>query len=499
MDNSANQSLYDLLVTRDFEPEILDSSGKAITNPADAEMFSFDWKTENKNYGTVVILIGAENNIQVYFGDNLGRTMEADDRTEWYDFLQQLKQFASRNLMTFEINNISRLKYTMQGMAAINEGLFEGYYGKKNVSYSDQPQQTKLVIKHNRDLAEGEARYRAIESIYVETANGERFRVPSRSLAHGKMIARHVAEGGNPYDAFGQHINQVVAEMHTMARFIRATRNKNFDDDTGSLVETAIRHYGELKAKAKRMISHRGYNEEREKFDPAEFSDSEVTAEAIRDMFVEQSVDHRIEDALPILARLASSNKEEKMREADEFEGWANKVMEGTWALPETPEAQKQLQELMSKPLIVGADATNATEQLYDLVGDDELFDRLSDLAERDANANCWDDEAVINRLGELGVDISATAGPEDTQSDDTEQDDTEQDEPVLPEGILDTAKKIGSRVFDKLGGGSDQELLDKLRKDAGLPPRMAKPNDEVEEDLDTDGVMMTKASNMSS
>ena len=183
--------------------------------------------------------------------------------------------------------------------------------------------------------------------------------------------------------------------------------------------------------------------------------------------------------------------------------------MEGTWALPDTPEADAKLKELMSKPLIVGADATNATEQLYDLVGDDVLFDRLNDLADQDPNANCWDDEEVVNRLGELGIDITSTVGTDtDTDTDTDTVDDMAQDaefdaEEEVDEGILDTAKKVGSRIFDKLGGGTDQELLDKLRKDAGLPPRMAVPNKQnskdVEEDLDTDGVMMTKPSNMSS
>jgi hypothetical protein len=80
------------------------------------------------------------------------------------------------------------------------------------------------------------------------------------------------------------------------------------------------------------------------------------------------------------------------------------------------------------------------------------------------------------------------------------------QDDEEVDEGILDTAKKIGGKVLDKLGHGSDEDLLRDLQRRAGIPvqhgePRMAMPNDEheVEEDLDTDGVMMTKASNMSS
>jgi len=414
MDNNAANSLYNLLVTRNFEPKAT-KNGEAPTNSqgkediSAANMFSFDYKTSNKNYGTVVILLGDKNNMIVFYGDNVGRAMEGTDKQEWYQFLEQLKHFAMRNMLKFELDNISKLKYTMQGMAAIKEGLFEGYYGKKNISYSDQPKQVRLMIKHSRDIKEGEARYRAIESLFVETADGERFRVPSRSLMHGRMIARHCAEGGTPYDAFGNYINEIVSEMATMARFIRAAKHKPFTGEAAELVEAAVRHYSDLKAKAKQMISQRGYHEARESFDPAEITNSSEVAESIRTMFIEQTLDSRIEEALPILAKL----KETPMREADEFESWSNRVMEGTWALPDTPETERQLKDLMSKPLIVGADATNATEQLYDLVGDDILFDRLGDLAERDPNANCWEDPGVINRLGELGIDINATVGPD--------------------------------------------------------------------------------------
>ena len=425
MDNNAANSLYNLLVTRDFEPKA-SINGKPLPKDADgnadisqANLFSFEYKTPNKNYGTVVILLGDKNNMIVFYGDNVGRAMEGTDKQEWYQFLEQLKHFAMRNMLKFELDNISKLKYTMQGMAAIKEGLFEGYYGKKNISYSDQPKQVRLMIKHNRDIKEGEARYRAIESLFVETADGERFRVPSRSLMHGRMIARHCAEGGTPYDAFGNHINEVVSEMATLARFIRAAKHKPFTGEAAELVEAAVRHYSDLKAKAKQMISQRGYHEARESFDPAEITASSAVAESIRTMFIEQTLDSRIEEALPILAKL----KETPMREADEFESWTNRIMEG---MPDTPETERQLKDLMSKPLIVGADATNATEQLYDLVGDNILFDRLVDLADRDPNANCWEDPGVINRLGELGIDINATVGPESGKP--------EMDEAVIPD-----------------------------------------------------------------
>lgn len=545
MQNSPSIDLYNLLVTRDFEPEILDSAGKAVTDPAEAELFSFDWKTENKNYGTVVILLGADNNLQVYFGDNLGRSMEGEDKTEWYDFLAQMKNFATRNLLNFDTQNINRLKYTMQGMAAIKEGLFEGYYGTRKVSYSDQPKKVKLKIVHNKTLDEDDARFRYIESIFLETAEGERFKVPSRNLMHGRMLARHVAEGGTPYDAFGQHITEMVMELATLSKFVRAARHKDFSGPAADMVEAAVKHYSDLKAKAKRMISQRGYLEARETYDPAEITETEIATDAIRTMFIENSLDQRIEEALPILARL----KGHSMKEANEFESWAETVAEGTWALPSTPEKQKKLQDLMSQELIVGPDATNATEQLYDLVGDDELFDILDDISVLDPDANVWDDPRVWDRLEQLGVGMPGNSEePETRPANEALQgtpvggamhmkinEEAVSFEPVKVTGAPsegDIHDNIGYINFDLLPGAANLRIprddysdtlyyrdpisggifsfyyshgAPRIRGTGGMDEgRVAEivhtlGAKTTREDLDTDGVMMNKPSNMSS
>jgi hypothetical protein len=50
----------------------------------------------------------------------------------------------------------------------------------------------------------------------------------------------------------------------------------------------------------------------------------------------------------------------------------------GTWSTPSSKEQALELQKLMSKPLI----AKNATDLLYDLMGNDELFDALDSIAD---------------------------------------------------------------------------------------------------------------------
>jgi hypothetical protein len=72
---------------------------------------------------------------------------------------------------------------------------------------------------------------------------------------------------------------------------------------------------------------------------------------------------------------------------AEEFESWANTMTEGSWALPDAPEDTQALDKLMSEKLPCGMDAQNATGELYNIIGDDELFDRLGEFADSQGEA----------------------------------------------------------------------------------------------------------------
>jgi hypothetical protein len=416
--NSPGQQLNDLLVTRNFDPEALDArTGKpplddqGAPDPEAADMFTFDWVADSgKNYGTVVCLLGADNNFEVYFGDNLGRGMEFDDKADWYQFLDQLRNFAKRNLLRYDLQNLRRLKYTMAGMAAIKEGLFEGYYGNRKVSYAGKPTEARLMIKHDRTLGENDARFRYVESIFIETAEGERFKLPFRKLAGGRAMLEHVRHGGTPYDARGQHIVEMVEQINVLSQFRRAHQGRVFEGAAGELVAETTEYLNRLRHNLKAVSHDRGYTQYFESWSPATVSESDLIVEDLKSLFVETRIDPRIEQALPMLARI--QKEAQAMREADIFESWANRIVEGTWALPETPEQQDELKMLMSQPLAAGADGMNATEQLYGLVGDDVLFDIINDIADADPDANIWDDKRVQDRLEELGVYMVTPAEP---------------------------------------------------------------------------------------
>ena len=509
--------LFDLLVSRDFEPELLDASGRASEDPAETEIFSFDFRAESgQDYGTVVIMLGDDGDLEVYCSDNVGRGMASEDKNSWFGFLEQLKNFATRNFMGFGIKNLNRLRYSMQGQAAIKEGLFESWQGKKDVSWNAGATESRLMIKHKRVMGEGEARFRCVENLFIETAEGERYKLPFRNLTAGKAMLEHVRAGGRPYDVRGQHISDMVTELAVLSRFRRANHGRLLEGDTAALVEQTNTYRERLQHNLKSLTSRTGYARYFESWSPEEATAESVVIEGLKHMFVTQSIDQRIEEALPLIARI--QQQENAMKETEIFEAWADRLMEGTWALPDTPEKQSQLIELLSKDLLVGADATNATEQLYDLLGDDELFDQLYELARRDANADARQvvldrmqelssDPAVMKVIASLNIDADAAMDPpEATPADlDTEQDKVEEmlggdaaddlirdvsiDEPLS--GMEEAVKDPRTQTEDPEGTEQPeypeyQEDLASILKTAGVPAK-ERPAPDYETAMDED------------
>ena len=451
--------MLDLLATRNFHPEMLDRAGKP-SDAEDAKTFTFDYTSSSgKNYGTMVIVLDSDNEMKIMYGDNLGRTMEGDDKSEFFDFIQHLSQKATSNRWTHSIQDISQLKHTMQGMAAIQEGLFEGYYGTKKVSYAGEPTQARLQIVHSQPLGEGDARYRHIDKIFIETAEGEKFKLGSKSLSGARAMLEHVRQGGKPYDIRGCHISETITEIAVLSRFNRASANRILEGVTQELVTEAQEYYQTLRESLKNMGTSRGYGKYFESWHPATISEQDGVVDNIKTLFIEQSIDSRIEAALPLLAKIQQRGHE--MKEADIFESWINNLGEGTWSLPETPEQLDKLKTLMTGELIVGPDATNATEQLYDLIGDDILFDRLHALADQDPRANAWNDTEVMERIKELGIQM-----PEPTAPGNPAEPQTGATAPVVPAPAPVPQQPVAEG--DNLA--TFESTLDTMRKAAGVP-----------------------------
>jgi hypothetical protein len=397
-DNLLNELISFLEAEADKVHDIqkIDTSQKVVDSdtqkkPAGA---TFHYKNGPVDYGTVVVTV-YEGNVVVLYNQSTVHDSTRGIDTGWTDFLKKLKSWALRNGRTgFKPMDISNLDSLMQKRKEQeNENsLLEGYYGTRNTSYTDRrPGTVKLIIKHNKPLEETDQRFRYIDKIFLETELGERILCPTKKPNEARAYARHIAEGGEYNDDRWKHITEMSNDISKLSGFVRATRNKQFNESAVQVVSEALAMYETLKRTIGSLQGSRGYRQYFDNWKPAiteTGKDVDLTS-----MFKTEQIDHRIEEAMPVLKKLNISMSE--MSEATEFESWANGVLESINA-----EDSKRIDDLVdiinsTKPFEVGVDALNAKVTLEELLDDDsfrdELFSDLDELASQDPKNDAKD------------------------------------------------------------------------------------------------------------
>jgi hypothetical protein len=138
------------------------------------------------------------------------------------------------------------------------------------------------------------------------------------------------------------------------------------------------------------MTGKKGYQRCKEQFVATSTSYiPEIDTEEMKQRFEKRTFDDRLEEALPLVHKAYNMKKENKF--AEQFVNWADTIAEGTWAVPNTDDDVDKLIELLSNPLPAGVDGQNATNALYNLIGDDKLFDKIQEIARIDPEHDVGD------------------------------------------------------------------------------------------------------------
>ena len=332
---SLNRSLFDLLHSKGFDPTMLDTSGKEIPTPEEAEVFQFNFIKDGEDYGKVTISVDGLHKLCVYYSDDVANSEKEESHGEdesWYKVLNQLKRFSQKYQLSFELKNVDHLKHDMAKREYMKkqERISEGYYpmGKK-ASYNDAVPNVKIVIQHTRQIEEGEQRYRNIAKIFLENSEGERFLAPTIKPGVARVYGRLIAEGDKPHGERWNHVTSLVEEYQKMGAFVRATRNGQFNESAQRLVNEGVNHYQGLRETLSRMTGHRGYNTYFESWTPSLMED-EVEENNLNELFVQETLDPRIESVMPILNKL--QKKVAEMKEVGELSEWADSLTEAPGA-----------------------------------------------------------------------------------------------------------------------------------------------------------------------
>jgi len=220
-----SEELFNKIRGRFPSVTIGNADGQVTNKPNEARFFDFDFKEGTVNLGKVSVSV-SEEAIEVMYSDNFVAEQDEITKEKWYNFLKELRQFSKKRLMKFDTRNLNKSNLDRRDykFLATNRGdntMAESkMYGTSKISYQNVDN-ARLVIKHtesvNQESVNG--RIRNIGKIYIESADGERFLYPYKHLTGARAMARHVAEGGKPFDDFGTHIVGLSEELNKLRKF----------------------------------------------------------------------------------------------------------------------------------------------------------------------------------------------------------------------------------------------------------------------------------------
>jgi hypothetical protein len=259
------QDLYGKIQTRFSDIQMGDENAEVLSKKEDipnARFFEFEYEEGGTPLGTIAITLDETDGVVVQVSGDL--VDDNDDNTTHhnaYKFIRSFRQFAKDRLLNFDIQNIGksnldkrdyqfqakRKELPVMPQAPVMESKM---YGNNRMSYQDLGENTRLVVKHNQlvnlDLPAGRTLH--IESIYIENAQGERFRYPAKHLNGARALAEHIKHGGNPYDAIGQHICGLSEELAGLRKFKGYVgRQEQVSEAMGSVTNRVIERIEEVK------------------------------------------------------------------------------------------------------------------------------------------------------------------------------------------------------------------------------------------------------------
>lgn len=344
-----SEELYEWLNVKFHPVDMLNADGEETSDYDEVTTFVFEYHDEH----------GTQENVKVSLTDNERKldadvvskvTVEYDQdmanqiNTDFGKFLSELKEWARGRMLGFQVTNVE----TEPGKRTVQESKFSTLTGTVKTSVQTL-EGVKIILKHTdiiNDHVRG-ARTRRIHRIYVENTQGERFLMPFTSLRGARAMARHVAQGGNPYDGTGAGISNSVTEAVSLSKFLRRTNGKQYEDVTAvSMIQSARLRLAEVKKMLGGLSGVKGYS--RYSTAIAEQNEIEYNPE-VKNHFVRNQYDEQLDHSLPYVWRAYQMSN---LKEFDEFAQWTDSVVNevDAPANPKVQAVQKLLGQQPEKP-----------------------------------------------------------------------------------------------------------------------------------------------------
>jgi hypothetical protein len=327
--NVIAKDLFNKIRGRFSQVTLGDSQGKQTTEPTEARFFDFDFKEGGNTLGKVSISISEEDGLVIMHSKDFVEGTDEPLKRGWFNFLKEMRDFAKARVLGFDTrditkSNLEKRDYDFLGQGKEVETVSESnLYGTTKTSFQTVGE-ARLVIKHsapvNPTVAGG--RTHRIESLFIENKAGERFKYPFKHLNGARAMARHVSEGGNPFDDFGKHISEMSAELNQLRKFKTYMNRSNVMAEGLKKYQSVVdERIEEIKTDCLKLQKQTAYKESFEGFSTTELAE---VPEDIKKSWIDEltikTFNEELQDVFPYIYKLVSERTAIEELGPDSFE-----------------------------------------------------------------------------------------------------------------------------------------------------------------------------------
>jgi hypothetical protein len=399
------------------------------------------------------------------------------------------------------------IRHGQQGVA---EGLQEGRWNHKSSKKTSRAVagRTEVIVRHSKPVDEeyagSRSQHKNIKAIYIQNADGERFKYPFIHTAGAFAMAQHVDHGGVPHDPAGQAIVQMSEEIAKLGEFHRKIHRATLHQDASGITERAMIRMNELKSQIVALGKKQNYQNWMETFNsdsmmnPSMEELDDVTMEQYKQKFTQTNFQEELTAYFPLLHRIMGETNnidiadyvEEalvddsnaatesfdismgqashgKSRPNEQFSEWAEAVEQGKLATDQIAELKQAISELPQgengPELKLGPAGTTAIEFFQGLgLDDNDLEEKLKDMANVDSESDAlevfkiWCNTDYPELAVALGISDTDTGNEEPASADqqpapeapvEPEQPTAENDEMDMHKGAMPTKESVVKEV----------------------------------------------------
>ncbi len=440
-----SEDLFNKINGRFSSVSIGDADGTIITEPTNARFFDFTYEDSGAELGKVSVSLNDSNDtgslVLIYSKDFVENENELV-QSNWYSFLKELRIFAKKRLLNFEIRDITKsnlqkkdYRYLAQQVTG-DENMNESkLYGTNKISYQDFGA-SRIMIKHTESVNPelGKSRTRSIGKIYIESNDGERFLYPYKHLTGARAMARHVAEGGKPFDDFGTHITGLSEELNKLRKFKSYMgRSAVMAESLSEYMDVVQDRIKTVKKTVESLQKQKFYAEAFASFEKPMMEDVPAdVAENWIDQLTIKQFNEELKDVFPYIYNLVSEATKATELSAEDLLGESQQVVEDIKSWTKSLDANTKKQFVAwARPIIKAADV-HYSDDVYDLLDKEIVNSPFAD------TYKSWKDKMYKDIFNQL----AATEGTDDYEEDDLY---------IVQKGdtVTDLARQSGMSVGD--------------------------------------------------